>query len=222
MKQVFRLLKCTYHNRTRQVFIATAIFVGVLLLGNIVNGFKAIIEARFWISVINGLILFILVAALLYGFFTQYKDYLVATQLGFSRTIFWWVKVIEVVSITLLIAIFGVVNLHVQHGNTRILMLLISSSIVVSCFVVTATFFALSSFLALFKRLGKAVMLVIIYLLMYGLFKVVNSLPVITKVIQQVLSLNLYVSFYVGCVSWIALMFVISYGCTRLMQVRRD
>lgn len=220
MKQVVELLRCTCHNRARQVLIATVIFISVLFLGNAVSGFKAIIEARYWMSMINGLILFILIASLLYGFFTQYKDYLVATQLGFSRTIFWWVKVIEVIVITLLITIFAVVNLRVQHANTRILMLLISS-VVVSCFVVTATVFALSSFLALFKRLGKAVMLVAIYLVLYGFFKIASSLPTIVRMIQRVLSSNMYVSFYVGCTLWIALMFAVSYGCARLMQVRR-
>lgn len=222
MKKSIELLKCTCRNRIRQVLISTSIFIIFITLGYIINGFKST-NIKLLINGITCIISFALIMALIYGYFTQYKDYRIAMQLGFSRKTLWWSKFIELTILTALITIIGIINLHVGYRG----ILILTSMIVCVNFSITITFFALSSFLVLFSRwLGKTVMMTIlsfiIYFITYETINITYQYPKLVHFIQKVLSLNMYFSFYAVCIIWITLMLIISYRFMNLIQIRRN
>ena len=120
MKKSIELLKCTCRNRIRQILISTSIFIIFITLGYIINGFKST-NIKLLINGITCIISFALIMALIYGYFTQYKDYRIAMQLGFSRKTLWWSKFIELTILTALITIIGIINLHVGYRGILIL-----------------------------------------------------------------------------------------------------
>lgn len=218
MKQTLNLMKCTYRNKLRMTFGALTLILGSYILLEIISG--RTIDKIFFIEcgyiLINGIITIALFSILL----TQYRDYRLSSQLNFSRTTFWLSKFLEILIISLVLIIYGIFTSHVFDAKASVnLITNMIFSIICGTFVGMSTLFAIGSFFALFRRLGKILVMVIGFYLLYIWATSNIHLSIITFVNKLFVS-NFYVTLYISSAIWVILMFGLSFIFAQRMQIR--
>ena len=215
MKQVKDLLKCTFKNKLWFLISSMLIISGIYVVGNIfTKDFYNLKDLKF--VVINSFF----VISLFCICSSQYKDYKLSSQLGFSRVTFWKSKITELFIISVLATIYGVIALKVGNIGTGKFTALICS-IAIAILIGISTLFALVSLCALYRRLGKILVLVFLYFVIAIGLKLSRYLQwTVGYLFVKLFNSNFYLAFFSAGILWIAIMFGCSFLFTSRLQLK--
>lgn len=215
MKRVKDLLKCTLKDKLWFLISSMLIISGIYIIGNIFSGdFYNLKDLKF--VVINSFF----VISLFCICSSQYKDYKLSSQLGFSRTTFWKSKITELLIISVLATIYGVIVLKVGNIGTGKFTALVSS-IAIAVLVGISTLFALVSLCALYHRLGKLLVFVFLYFaIAIGLKFSRYFQSTFGYLFVKLFNSNFYLAFFSAGILWIVIMFGCSFLFTNRLQLK--
>ena len=215
MKQVKDLLKCTFKNKLWFLISSMLIISGIYVVGNIfTKDFYNLKDLKY--VVINSFF----VISLFCICSSQYKDYKLSSQLGFSRITFWKSKITELFIISVLATIYGVIALKVGNIGTGKFTALICS-IAIAVFIGISTLFALVSLCALYRRLGKILVLVFLYFVVAIGLKLSRYLQwTVGYLFVKLFNSNFYLAFFSAGILWIVIMFGCSFLFTSRLQLK--
>lgn len=218
MKNTLNLLKCTYRNKLLFTIKSTTMITCFYFLACLIS--KSNFSFR---NILFVLLTSFIFTALLSIAISQYKDFKISMQLGFSRSNLWKTKLIEFFLQSIIIIGYALTTIKVQTIYSNIIKLL-GTIFSVSCivWVVISTLFALSSLLALYKKIGKLLVAAGLYFSFMAILNLSAQNHIILLIFNKIFNLNFYVAFFSISIIWTLIMLLISYILTLRTQIRRS
>ena len=136
MAYIHKLLKCTYRDKLRFTICFTVFIDVSYFFINLFNNYQAINFKDIWIITINSFIF----SALLSIATSQYKDFKISMQLGFSRSTLWKSRLIELTLQSIMLIVYILSVIKVQEISCDV-----PKTIATFCSVVCVTWIGLST-----------------------------------------------------------------------------
>lgn len=219
MVYTHKLLKCTYRDKLRFSILSTILVDVFYFFINLFNNYQAINFKDIWIVTINSFIF----SALLSIATSQYKDFKISMQLGFSRSTLWKSRLIELTLQSIMLIVYILSVIKVQEISCDVpKMLATFCSVACVTWIGLSTILALASLLALYKILGKLLVAAGLYFTFTLIVKLQTQTNISTFIFNKIFSSNFYVEFFSIGILWIVVMLLISYILTLKTQIHRS
>lgn len=219
MSYTFKLLKCTYRDKLRFSILSTIMVFLVYVVINLFNNFKAINLKDICFVIANSFIF----SALLSIAMSQYKDFKISMQLGFARSTLWKSRLVELTLQSVILIIYTLSVIKVQSVYCDIpKMIAVFFSVACVTWIVLSTLLALASLLALYRIIGKILVVAGLYFALTIIIKFQAQFSVIVSTFNRIFNSNFYAEFFSISIIWILLMLIISYIFTLKTQIRRS
>lgn len=196
MKKTCCLLKILIKNDRKYVYIPTLVVIIFEIVNILINHTGNIFQLiRFILGA------FILFSVIVFIFGTEYRDFKLTSQLGYSRKTLWKSKICELIILSILTLIFSSINFSSNKLINEIVMYLI---------ILTgySTILAFGNLISLVSWKTRIVLVSILILIIYGITSMISKfVNGLFKITTQYINIMPIIEMLI----WILLMFILSY-----------
>lgn len=212
MKKTCCLLKILIKNDGKYVYIPTLVVIIFEIVNILINHTGNIFQLiRFILGA------FILFSVIVFIFGTEYRDFKLTSQLGYSRKTLWKSKICELIILSILTLIFSSINFSSNKLINEIVMYLI---------ILTgySTILAFGNLISLVSWKTRIVLVSILILIIYGITSMISKF-VNGRLFNELFGITTqYINIIpiIEMLIWILLMVILSYLFTMKQHFRKE